>query len=189
MEKTCDSLLLEDLKQNGSTRLGMLSGVEPEFFEDLAGKAKKMLTGGENLGLACVILILDKRENKLMAVINFYKGEGFGVAYGKPIRRGRIDALNKILSTKSSSIHKMPPLEPWPKTLQKEFFISMYSFPRDCESCIEKKSSKKAKQKARRTSPKEEKPKMRSSEVPKQVLWEQDCAQGRAYFVSKDYRR
>ena len=53
----------------------------------------------------------------------------------------------------------------------------------------EKNRTKNAKQKAKRTSPKEEKPKMRSSEVPLQVSWEQECAQGRAYFLSKDYLR
>ena len=53
----------------------------------------------------------------------------------------------------------------------------------------EMKTMKKARQKARRTSPKEEEPKMRSSEVSKQVPWEQECAQGKAYFLSKDYPR
>ena len=53
----------------------------------------------------------------------------------------------------------------------------------------EMKTMKKARQKARRTSPKEEEPKMRSSEVSKQVPWEQDSAQGKACFLSKDYPR
>ena len=36
---------------------------------------------------------------------------------------------------------------------------------------------------------KEEKPKMRSSGSPQQATWEEECAQGRAYFLSKDYSR
>ena len=50
----------------------------------------------------------------------------------------------------------------------------------------EKRTPKKTRQKAKKKLAKEE---MKSGEVSRQASWEQDCAQGRAYFLSKDYPR
>ena len=52
-----------------------------------------------------------------------------------------------------------------------------------------KKTTKKTRQKAKMKLAKEEEPEMKSGEVSSQASWEQDCAQGRAYFLSKDYPR
>ena len=53
----------------------------------------------------------------------------------------------------------------------------------------EKKTTKKARQKANKKLAKEEEPETKSGKVSSQTSWEQDCAQGRAYFWSKDYPR
>ena len=54
----------------------------------------------------------------------------------------------------------------------------------------EKKTTKKTRQKARKKCPKEEEPKnMRREEASKQATWEEECTQGRAYFLRKDYPR
>ena len=54
----------------------------------------------------------------------------------------------------------------------------------------EKKTTKKARQKAKKKLAKEEEPEMKSSaEFSREASWEQDCAQGRAFFLSKDYPR
>ena len=53
----------------------------------------------------------------------------------------------------------------------------------------EKKTTKKARQKAKKKLAKEEEPEMKSGEVSREASWEQDCAQGRTYFLSKDYPR
>ena len=54
----------------------------------------------------------------------------------------------------------------------------------------EKKTTKKTRQKAKKRLAKEEEPaEMKSGEVSSQASWEQDCTQGRAFFLSKDYPR
>ena len=54
----------------------------------------------------------------------------------------------------------------------------------------EKKTTKKARQKAKKKLAKEEEPEMKSSaEFSREASWEQDCAQGRAFFLSKDFPR
>ena len=53
----------------------------------------------------------------------------------------------------------------------------------------EKKTTKKARQKAKKKLAKEEEPETKSVEVSRQASWEQECAQGKAYFLSKDYLR
>ena len=53
----------------------------------------------------------------------------------------------------------------------------------------EKRTPKKTRQKAKKKLAKEEEPEMKSDKVSRQASWEQDCAQGRAYFLSKDYPR
>ena len=54
---------------------------------------------------------------------------------------------------------------------------------------MEKKTTKKSRQKAKKKLAKEEEPEMKSGEVSREASYEQDCAQGRAYFLSKDYPR
>ena len=52
-----------------------------------------------------------------------------------------------------------------------------------------KKTTKKTRQKAKMKLAKEEEPETKSGEVSSQASWEQDCTQGRAFFLSKDYPR
>ena len=54
---------------------------------------------------------------------------------------------------------------------------------------MERKTTKKTRQKAKKKSAKEEEPETKGSEVSREASWEQDCAQGRTYFLSKDYPR
>ena len=54
---------------------------------------------------------------------------------------------------------------------------------------MEKKTTKKSRQKAKKKLAKEEEPEMKSGKVSREASWEQDCAQGRSFFLSKDYPR
>ena len=136
MEETCDQMLLEDLKTNGVERFG--PGPSQNLIDDLYERAKERLAEDRSqyLGLMMVALLFDKRQQCfVMAFCLFKKNLGFAVPYGKAVRRGRIDALCKILCAKEAEIKKMPPLQPWPLTVQKEFVIYSYSFPYECELC------------------------------------------------------
>ena len=57
------------------------------------------------------------------------------------------------------------------------------------KSLTEKKTTKKTRQKAKKKCSKEEEPKLRREEASRQASWEEEFAQGRAYFLSKDYSR
>ena len=57
------------------------------------------------------------------------------------------------------------------------------------KSLTEKKATKKTRQKAKKKCSKEEEPKLRREEASRQASWEEEFAQGRAYFLSKDYSR
>ena len=136
VEETCNQMLLEDLKTNGVKRFG--NGPRKEFMEDLYEKAKEKMTGDgdQYVGLVMVSLVYDKRLNYFtLGFFGFRCGGMFVVTYGKAIRNGRVDALCKILCAKGKEIEKMPPLQPWPLTKQKEFIIYTYSFPWECELC------------------------------------------------------
>ena len=50
-------------------------------------------------------------------------------------------------------------------------------------------TTKKTRQKAKKKCSTEEEPKMKREEAPRQATWEEEFAQGRAYFLSKDYSR
>ena len=50
-------------------------------------------------------------------------------------------------------------------------------------------TKKKTRQKAKKKCSTEEEPKMKREEAPMQATWEEEFAQGRAYFLSKDYSR
>ena len=142
MEKTCDQMLLED----GVQRLG--AGISQGFTTDLLGKAKTRMAEEGYWGLLMISTIYDKRQ-KCIAMAWFvfkggaaftvqYGGAGGGAAftvqYGK-VRNGRIDALSKTLFSLGKQIDKMPPMILWPPTVEKEFVVTTFSFPWDCESC------------------------------------------------------
>ena len=57
------------------------------------------------------------------------------------------------------------------------------------DGTMKKKTMKKTIQKAKKKCSKEEEPKMRRDDAPRQATWEEDFAQGRAYFSRKDYSR
>ena len=57
------------------------------------------------------------------------------------------------------------------------------------KSLTEKKTTKKTRQKAKKKCSKEKEPKLRREEASRQASWEEEFAQGRAYFLSKDYSR
>ena len=134
MQKTCDQLVLQDLvvERLGSETPGK------EFIKDLYERAKERMTGdgGQFVGLKMVSLVYDKRLDYFtLGFFGFGRGGVFAVPYGKAVRKGRVDALCKILCAKGKEIEKMPPLQPWPLTKQKEFVIYTYSFPWECELC------------------------------------------------------
>ena len=60
----------------------------------------------------------------------------------------------------------------------------------EMKSLTEKKTAKKARQKSKKKcAKKEEESKMRRDDAPRQATWEEEFAQGRAYFSRKDYSR
>ena len=63
-------------------------------------------------------------------------GGGFSVLYSK-VRNGKKAALTKTLCDMENQTLKMPDqgLKLWPPTVEKEFVIITFSFPRNCESC------------------------------------------------------
>ena len=133
VQKTCDQIVMKDLVVE---RLG--SEIPGKFIEDLYARAKERMKGdgGQYMGLKMVSLVYDKRLKYItLGFFGFGRGGVFSVPYGKAVRRGRIDALCKIFCAKGAEIKKMPPLQPWPLTVQKEFVIYTYSFPYECELC------------------------------------------------------
>ena len=134
MQKTCDQIVMQDLVVE---RLGSETPAK-EFIEDLYEKAKERMTEEVNQfsGLVMVALVWDKRLNYFtLGFFASHDAEVFAVPYGKAVRKGRVDALSKIISAKFAEIKKMPPLQPWPLTMQKEFVVFTYSFPWKCKSC------------------------------------------------------
>ena len=129
MEKTCDQMLLED----GVQRLG--AGISQGFTTDLLGKAKTRMAEEGYWGLLMISTVYDKRQKCIaMAWFVFKGGAAFTVQYSK-VRNGRIDALSKTLFSLGKQIDKMPPMILWPPTVEKEFVVTTFSFPWDCESC------------------------------------------------------
>ena len=58
------------------------------------------------------------------------------------------------------------------------------------DGAMKKKTMKKTMQKAKKKCSKEEEPKMIRDEAPRQeATWEEESAQGKAYFLTKDFLR
>ena len=63
-------------------------------------------------------------------------------------------------------------------------------FDEGMKSLTEKKTTKKERPKSKKKCAKEEEEsKMRRDDTPRQATWEEEFAQGRAYFSRKDYSR
>ena len=122
VQKTCDDIVMQDFVLE---RLG--SGIRDQAgIEDLYERAKETMrgAGGQCRGLTMVSLVLDLRlDDSFMGFFTFDRGF-LCVPYGKVVRKGRNEALAKILNAKKADIQKMPPLQPWPVTKQKAFIIS-----------------------------------------------------------------
>ena len=131
VQKTCDDIVMQDfvLERLGSATSGK------RLIEDLYERAKETMRGdgGQCRGLTMVSLVLDKRPNNSI-IFTFDRGF-LCVPYGKVVRKGRNEALAKILNAKKADIQKMPPLQPWPVTKQKPFIIFTFSFPYECDLC------------------------------------------------------
>ena len=138
VEKNCDQIVLED----GVQRLGAgisltLSNQTQGFTADLIGKARKRMTEEGYGGLLWISTIFDKRQKcYTMVRFGFSRGVGFAVPYGK-VRNGKLAALSKTLCDLGNQTLKKPDqgLKLWPPTVEKEFVITTFSFPRNCESC------------------------------------------------------
>ena len=131
VEKNCDQIVLED----GVQRLG--AGISQGFTADLIGKARKRMTEEGYGGLLWISTIFDKRQKcYTMVWFGFSGGVGFAVPYGK-VRNGKLAALSKTLCDLGNQTLKKPDqgLKLWPPTVEKEFVITTFSFPRNCESC------------------------------------------------------
>ena len=131
VEKNCDQIVLED----GVQRLG--AGISQGFTADLIGKARKRMTEEGYGGLLWISTIFDKRQKcYTMVRFGFSRGVGFAVLYGK-VRNGKLAALSKTLCDLGNQTLKKPDqgLKLWPPTVEKEFVITTFSFPRNCESC------------------------------------------------------
>ena len=89
-------------------------------------------------GLLWISTIFDKRQKRYTLVWFGFSGapEGFAVLYGK-VRNGKLAALSKTLCDLGNQTLKKPDqgLKLWPPTVEKEFVIITFSFPRNCESC------------------------------------------------------
>ena len=72
--------------------------------------------------------------------------------------------------------------------LAKEKADEMMKNDDELKRWVDGTTKKKTRQKAKKKCSTEEEPKMKR-EAPRQATWEEEFAQGRAYFLSKDYSR
>lgn len=124
-------MVLED----GVKKLG--AGTSEGFTAHLIGEARKRMAEEGYGGLIWISTIFDKRQKcYTMVWFGFSGGVGFAVLYGK-VRNGKLAALSKTLCDLGNQTLKKPDqgLKLWPPTVEKEFVVTTFSFPWDCESC------------------------------------------------------